>query len=48
LLKKSVSKAAAEKRTGGVPPGYVEDFFDARTKRAVFFSNLQRGMVFNG
>jgi hypothetical protein len=48
LLKKSASKAAAEEKPEAYPLGYVEDFFDARTKLEVFFSNLQRGMVFNG
>jgi len=38
MLKKAVSKAAADGSTGGVAPGYVEDAFEARTKLAVFFS----------
>jgi hypothetical protein len=38
MLKKAVSKAAADGSTGGVAPGYVEDAFEVRTKLAVFFS----------
>ena len=38
MLKKAVSKAAADGSTGGVAPGYVEDAFEARTKLADFFS----------
>ncbi|MDH4185770.1 MAG: hypothetical protein OEV08_02120 [Nitrospira sp.] len=40
MLKKFVSKAAADERTGGVASGYVEDAFKARTKLADFFSIL--------
>ena len=40
MLKKAVSKAAADESTGGVAPGYVEDAFEARTKLAAFFSIL--------
>ena len=38
MLKKAVSKAAADESTGGVAPGYVEDAFEARTKLAAFFN----------
>ena len=38
MIKKAVSKAAADESTGGVAPGYVEDAFEARTKLADFFS----------
>ena len=38
MLKKAVSKAAADESTGGVAPGYVEDAFEARTKLEAFFS----------
>jgi len=40
MLKKAVSKAAADGSTGGVASGYVEDAFEARTMLAVFFSIL--------
>jgi len=40
MLKKAVSKAAADGSTGGVAPGYVEDAFEARTQLADFFSIL--------
>ena len=40
MLKKFVSKAAADGSTGGVAPGYVEDAFEVRTKLADFFSIL--------
>jgi hypothetical protein len=40
MLKKSVSKAAADGSTGGIASGYVEDAFEARTKLADFFSIL--------
>jgi hypothetical protein len=41
MLKKAVSKAAADGSAGGVAPGYVEDAFEARTKLADFFSVLR-------
>ena len=40
LLKRPGSKAAAAERTGGVAPGYVEDAFEARTKRTGRLSSL--------
>jgi hypothetical protein len=40
--KRPSSKAAADERTGGVAPGYVEDAFKARTPLAGFFSILLR------
>jgi hypothetical protein len=40
LLKKVVSKAAAKSKPEAYPQGYVEDFDEARTKLAAFFSNL--------
>jgi hypothetical protein len=40
MLKKAVSKAAADESTGGVASGYVEDVFKARTTLAGFFSIL--------
>ncbi len=43
MLKKAVSKAAADGSTGGVALGYVEDAFEARTKLADFFSILLDG-----
>ena len=38
MLKKVVSEAAADERTGGVALGYVEDAIEVRTKLADFFS----------
>jgi hypothetical protein len=38
MLKKAVSKAAADESTGGVASGYVEDAFKARTKLTAFLS----------
>ena len=38
MLKKAVSKAAADGSTAGVAPGYVEDAFEVRTKLTGFFS----------
>ena len=38
MLKKAVSKAAAEGSTAGIAPGYVEDAFEVRTKLTAFFS----------
>jgi len=38
MLKRSSSEAAGEARTGGVPPGYVEDSRELRTKLGAFFS----------
>ena len=38
MLKKIVSEAAADERTGGVALGYVEDAIEVRTKLADFFS----------
>ena len=43
MLKKAVSKAAADGSTGGVALGYVEDAFEVRTKLADFFSILLDG-----
>jgi len=43
MIKKAVSKAAADGSTGGVALGYVEDAFEARTKLADFFSILLDG-----
>jgi hypothetical protein len=42
ILKKAFSKAAADERTGGVPSGYVEDAFKARTPLEAFFSILPK------
>jgi hypothetical protein len=39
LLKKPVNKAAGEKIPEAYPLGYVEDFFEPRTKLAGFFSS---------
>ena len=42
MLKKSVSKAAADGRTGGgIASGYVEDAYEVRTPLAGIFSVLQ-------
>ena len=41
MLKKSVSKAAADGSTGGIASGYVEDAYEVRTTLAGFFSILQ-------
>jgi len=38
MLKKAVSKAAADGSTGGVAFGYVEDAFEVRTTLTDFFS----------
>jgi hypothetical protein len=38
MLKKAVSKAAADGSTGGVALGYVEDAFEGRTTLTDFFS----------
>ena len=38
MLKKSVQQGRRRIETGGVPPGYVEDFDELRTKLADFFS----------
>ena len=38
--KRLSSKAAADERTGGVPSGYVEDAFEAKTLLTDFFSSL--------
>jgi len=43
MIKKAVSKAAADGSTGGVALGYVEDAFEARTLLAAFFSILLCG-----
>ena len=43
MLKKAVSKAAADGSTGGVALGYVEDAFEVRTRLAGFFSILLAG-----
>jgi hypothetical protein len=40
MLKKAISKAAADGSTGGVAPGYVEDAFEVRTTLMGFFSIL--------
>jgi hypothetical protein len=40
MLKKPASKAAADKITGGVAPGYVEDAFEASAPLDGFFSIL--------
>jgi hypothetical protein len=45
MLKKAVSKAAADGSTGGVASGYVEDAFEARTPLADFFSILLNAIV---
>jgi hypothetical protein len=45
MLKKAVSKAAADESTGGVASGYVEDTFEARTPLADFFSILLRAFL---
>lgn len=41
MLKKSVSKAAADGSTGGIASGYVEATYEGRTTLAGFFSILQ-------
>jgi hypothetical protein len=42
MLKQSVSKAAADGRTGGgIASGYVEDAYEVRTPLAGIFSVLQ-------
>jgi hypothetical protein len=38
--KRSSSEAAGEKKPETYPLGYVEDFFDPRTKLAAFFNIL--------
>jgi hypothetical protein len=43
MLKKAVSKAAVDGSTAGVAPGYVEDAFDARTKRGKRRVSARRG-----
>ena len=40
MLKKSVSKAAADGSTGGIASGYVEDTYEGRTTLAGCFSIL--------
>jgi hypothetical protein len=40
LLKQTSSEAAGEKKLEAWPMGYVEDFFDPRTKLGVCFSDL--------
>jgi hypothetical protein len=40
MLKRLFSKAAGEKKPEAYPLGYVEDFFDPRTKLRTFFSIL--------
>jgi hypothetical protein len=37
--KRSANEAAAEKKPEAYPLGYVEDFFEARTKSDAFFSS---------
>ena len=38
MLKMVASEAAGEKKPGAYPLGYVEDFFEPRTKREAIFS----------
>ena len=40
LLKQLASKAAGEKQPEAYPLGYVEDYFDPRTKLGTVFSIL--------
>ena len=40
LLKRDVQQGRKREITGGVPSGYVEDYFDLRTPLAARFSNL--------
>ncbi len=39
-LKKAANEAAGENKPEAYPLGYVEDFFEPRTKLEVFFSLL--------
>ena len=45
MLKKAVSKAAADESTGGLAPGYVEDAFEARTKPGERCALARQGWV---
>jgi hypothetical protein len=40
MLKKAVQQGRSERKSEGVPLGYVEGLSDARTKLAAFFSIL--------
>ena len=48
MLKKPANKAAGEKKPEAYPLGYVEDFFEPRTKLTGFFSILLDGFERGG
>jgi hypothetical protein len=44
MLKTVIQQGRRREITGGVPTGYVEDYFDPRTKLGIVFS-IPRGVV---